>query len=66
MIGGSSQGQVLFEDLVTGEELARIADGGDRVESDAVTSVFYRVESIGLVDQTTWDIWFFPSSLIIC
>ena len=63
MIGGSSQGQVLFEDLVTGEELARIPDGGDRFEADWGTSVFYRVESVGLVDMTTWDVWFFPIDL---
>ena len=63
MIGGSSQGQVLFEDLVTGDELARIPDGGDRFDSDSGTSVFYRVESVGFVDMTTWDIWFFPIEL---
>jgi len=63
MIVGSSQGQVLAEDLVTGEELARIADGGDRFEGDFGTSVFYRVESIAVMDLTTWDIWFFPIEL---
>jgi WD40 repeat protein len=63
MIGGSSEGQVLFENLVTGEELARIPDGGDRFEGDLGTSVFYRVESMAMVDMTTWDIWFFPIDL---
>ena len=63
MIGGSSQGQVLFESLITGEELARIPDGGNRFDGDSGTSVFYRVESVGAVDMTTWDVWFFPIEL---
>jgi WD40 repeat protein len=63
MISGSSQGQVLAEDRVTGEELARIPDGGARFEGDFGTSVFYRVESIAALDMTTWDIWFFPIDL---
>lgn len=63
MIGGSSQGQVLFEELATGEELARIPDGGTRFDGDLGTSVFYRTESIGVVDMNTWDVWFFPIDL---
>ena len=65
VIIGSAGERLLVEDRVTGDELAHLDDAGARFEvsADADMLAFYKVNSMAMVDPTTWDILEFPIEL---